>query len=146
MPHTSGRRQTCLSRNWPISPCVCLLLAFWPLTLVFGWGPVRGIRATEGVAALPYCLNPRALRRGPCFRRSLRPWAFAAGFAASMAATNLPALAQDDGMSILRDTETEEMLQSYEAPLAKAAGLDPSPRVWLLGDPEVNAFASYGDP
>ena len=95
---------------------------------------------------MSYCLNPRALRRGPCFRRSLRPWAFAAGFAASMAATNLPALAQDDGMSILRDTETEEMLQSYEAPLAKAAGLDPSPRVWLLGDPEVNAFASYGDP
>ena len=26
---------------------------------------------------------------------------------------------------MLRDTETEEMLQSYEAPLAKAAGLDP---------------------
>jgi predicted Zn-dependent protease len=55
-------------------------------------------------------------------------------------------MAQDGGINILRDTETEEMLQSYEGPLAKAAGLDPAPRVWLLGDPIVNAFASYGDP
>ncbi len=78
------------------------------------------------------------------FRAWARPLAFALGLAASLAATNLPALAQ--GVSILRDTETEEMLQSYEAPLARAAGLDPAPRVWLLGDPDVNAFVSYGDP
>ena len=55
-----------------------------------------------------------------------------------------PAFAQ--GISLLRDTETEDMLRSYETPLAKAAGLDPVPRVWLIGSPEVNAFASYGDP
>src|SRR6201995_5977111 len=54
-----------------------------------------------------------------------------------------PAFAQ--GISLLRDTETEDMLRSYETPLAKAAGLDPVPRVWLIGSPEVNAFASYGD-
>src|SRR5580698_1757399 len=48
--------------------------------------------------------------------------------------------------SILRDTETEEMLRNYETPLANAAGLNPVPRVWLIGDPEINAFASYGDP
>ena len=34
-----------------------------------------------------------------------------------------PARAQ--GIELLRDTETEDMLKSYEAPLAKAAGLDP---------------------
>jgi len=56
----------------------------------------------------------------------------------------LPARAQDD-LGILRDTETEEMLRSYETPLAHAAGLDPVPRVWLVGDPEINAFASYGE-
>jgi len=92
---------------------------------------------------LPDCLCHRALRR---FRHYYRPLAFAVGFIASMAETSLPAVAQDSGPSILRDTETEEMLQSYEAPLAKAAGIDPSPRVWLLGDPDINAFASYGDP
>jgi len=54
-----------------------------------------------------------------------------------------PAFAQ--GISLLRDTETEDMLKSYETPLAKAAGLDPVPRVWLIGSPEINAFASYGD-
>jgi predicted Zn-dependent protease len=63
--------------------------------------------------------------------------------AALVVGTNLPAMAQ--GISILRDTETEEMLKSYEAPLAKAAGLDPNAvRVWLVGDPEVNAFAAEG--
>ena len=67
---------------------------------------------------------------------SARPLAFAAGFAASMAAHQPAGVCPGCGISILRDTETEEMLQSYEAPLAKAAGLDPAPRVWLLGDPE----------
>jgi predicted Zn-dependent protease len=45
----------------------------------------------------------------------------------------------------LRDTETEEMLRSYETPLARAAGLDPVPKVWLVGDNIINAFATYGD-
>ncbi|HEY2835951.1 MAG TPA: M48 family metalloprotease [Rhizomicrobium sp.] len=62
-------------------------------------------------------------------------------FFAGLGAT--PAFAQ--GISLLRDTETEDMLKSYETPLAKAAGLDPVPRVWLIGSPDINAFASYGD-
>jgi len=69
---------------------------------------------------------------------------FAAGFVAAFMAYALPAWAQDDDMSLLRDTETEEMLRSYETPLARAAGLDPVPKVWLINGP-INAFASYGD-
>src|SRR4029078_11921604 len=74
---------------------------------------------------------------------ALRKWSFAAGFAASFLVYGLsaPAFAQ----SILRDTETEEVLNSYERTLARAAGLDPSPRVWLMGDNVINAFATYGD-
>jgi predicted Zn-dependent protease len=72
-----------------------------------------------------------------------RKISFAAGFAAALLAYALPASAQ--GISLLRDTETEEMLRSYETPLARAAGLDPVPRVWLVGDNIINAFATYGD-
>jgi predicted Zn-dependent protease len=87
-------------------------------------------------------------RFDPVSRRPGRRIAFAAGFALSAALTFTylgiaPAHAQ--GISLLRDTETEDMLNSFEAPLAKAAGLNPVPRIWLVGDPEVNAFASYGD-
>ncbi len=54
-----------------------------------------------------------------------------------------PALAQ--GITILRDTETEEMLKSYETPLARAAGLDPAAiHLYLVNDPEVNAFVAEG--
>src|SRR6201995_3618216 len=63
--------------------------------------------------------------------------------AVALLAYGLPAYAQDE-ISMLRDTETEEMLRAYEAPLARAAGLDPSPKVWLVNGP-INAFASYGD-
>ncbi len=50
---------------------------------------------------------------------------FAAGFATALLAYALPAQAQ--GFGILRDTETEEMLRSYEAPLAPRRG--PSTRI-----------------
>ena len=73
-----------------------------------------------------------------------RKLTFAAGFACAFMAYGLPAYAQGD-ISILRDTETEEMLRSYETPLAHAAGLNPIPKVWLIGDDEINAFASYGE-
>jgi predicted Zn-dependent protease len=86
--------------------------------------------------------------RNPDYRRSWRQIAFATGFVLPAvfffsALGITPARAQ--GITMLRDTETEEMLKSFEVPLAKAAGINPTPRVWLLGDPEVNAFASYGD-
>ena len=66
---------------------------------------------------------------------------FAAFFFAGPGAN--PAFAQS--ISLLRDTETEDMLNSYEAPLAKAAGLQPGDvHMYLVGDPEVNAFAAEG--
>ena len=73
----------------------------------------------------------------------LRKLCFAAGMAAALLVYGVPARAQEE-IRMLRDTETEEMLRSYEAPLARAAGLDPSPKVWLVQGP-INAFASYGD-
>jgi predicted Zn-dependent protease len=72
-----------------------------------------------------------------------RKLTFAAGFTCALLAYGLPAQAQE--ISLLRDTETEEALRSYEAPLARAAGLDPVPKVWLVNMNEINAFASYGD-
>jgi predicted Zn-dependent protease len=74
----------------------------------------------------------------------MRKALFAAGFTCAFLAYAGPAFAQDDEISMLRDTETEEMLRSYETPLAHAAGLDPVPKVWLVNGP-INAFASYGD-
>jgi len=73
----------------------------------------------------------------------LRKLTFAAGVAAGLMAFDLPALAQEGGISILRDTETEEMLRSYEMPLARAAGLDINAmHVMMVSDLEINAFAT----
>jgi predicted Zn-dependent protease len=74
-----------------------------------------------------------------------RKLTFAAGFASALLACGLPGSAWAQGISILRDTETEEMLRSYETPLARAAGLDPVPKIWLVGGNDINAFATYGD-
>ncbi len=84
-------------------------------------------------------------KTSPCEGQNsrLKKLAFAAGFALSLLGAATPALAQ--GINILRDTETEEMLKAYEAPLARAAGLDPDAiRMWLVGDNEVNAFVALG--
>ena len=57
-----------------------------------------------------------------------------------------PAYAQrDQGPSLLRDTETEQLFKDMARPLIVAAGLDPnSVNVVLLNDPEVNAFVATG--
>jgi predicted Zn-dependent protease len=63
----------------------------------------------------------------------------------SMAAVR-PAFAQDDeGPSVLRDSETELLFKDVARPLVKAAGLDAnSVNVVLLNDPEINAFVATG--
>ncbi len=63
-------------------------------------------------------------------------------------ATVRPAYAQqqqDQGPSVLRDTETERLFKDMAHPLIVAAGLDPnSVNVVLLNDPEINAFVATG--
>lgn len=68
-----------------------------------------------------------------------------AGFLApvivALGATLHPAAAQ--GIDIIRDAEIERVLRSYEDPLLKAAGIDPhTVKVYLINDPEINAFAT----
>ena len=84
------------------------------------------------------------MRSKPLAKQSLfHRLGLAASFLAIFYMNAAPALAQ--GISLLPDTETDEMLKSYEAPLAKAAGLDPDAvRVYLVNDNEVNAFAAEG--
>jgi predicted Zn-dependent protease len=60
-----------------------------------------------------------------------------------MCATALPVGAQS--LRLLQDTETERALQSYEDPLAKAAGLEPGAvRMYIVDDGSVNAFVAEG--
>jgi predicted Zn-dependent protease len=52
-----------------------------------------------------------------------------------------PVLAQD--ISIIRDTEIERVMKSYEDPLLTVAGIDPhSIKMYLIQDPELNAEAA----
>jgi predicted Zn-dependent protease len=53
--------------------------------------------------------------------------------------------AADDGPSVLRDTETEQLFKDMSRPLIQAGNLDPnSVNVVLLNDPEINAFVAQG--
>ena len=80
-------------------------------------------------------------------RTHARKLGFVLGFAGALLTvapwSALPAQAQANSNFALRDTETEELLKSYEMPLARAAGLDTnSVHVYLMGDLSVNAFAT----
>lgn len=53
-----------------------------------------------------------------------------------------PALAQAQGISLLRDAEIEEFLEDYSHPLFRAAGLSPeSIEILIVNDGSFNAFA-----
>ena len=55
-----------------------------------------------------------------------------------------PAQAQS-GISLLRDTEIEEILHKSADPIFEVAGFDPNDvRILLIGDKELNAFATQG--
>jgi len=69
--------------------------------------------------------------------------AFLAGALAGMILITGPAAAQ--GLILLRDTETERALRSYEDPLLKAGGLDPAGvKIYIVNDNSVNAFVAEG--
>ncbi|HEY4114345.1 MAG TPA: M48 family metalloprotease [Rhizomicrobium sp.] len=47
------------------------------------------------------------------------------------------------GIDIIRDTEIEHVLHSYEDPILKVAGLDPATvKIYVVNDPSINAFAA----
>jgi len=76
-------------------------------------------------------------------RRASRAFGLAAGCVAMLTIQTEQAVAQE--IQLLRDTETERLLKSYEDPLARADGLDPAAvRVYLIQDPSVNAFVAEG--
>ncbi len=67
--------------------------------------------------------------------------------AGALMAVPVAAIAQEGGggINLLRDTETEKFLRQVSEPLWIAAGLDPTAiHVYLVGDPEINAFVAEG--
>ncbi len=75
--------------------------------------------------------------------RIARLASFVLGFAGPLLLFAPQASAQ--GISILRDTETERLLKSYEDPLAKVDNLDPGAiKVYIVDDPSPNAFVAEG--
>lgn len=81
-------------------------------------------------------------------RTHWRKLGFALGFVSMLAAflplNPQPAQAQNNAIFALRDAETEELLRSWEIPLARAAGLDLNTvRVFVIGGLDFNAFATF---
>jgi len=79
-------------------------------------------------------------------RRPVRSFGRAALLSAALLTpfTALPARAQD-GLSLLRDTEIEAILHHEADPIFEAAGFEPKNiRILLVGDKELNAFATPG--
>jgi predicted Zn-dependent protease len=67
----------------------------------------------------------------------------AASVALSLCLTAEPVAAQ--GIDLIRDTEIERTLKSYEDPIATAAGLDPAAiHIYIVNDPSINAFVAEG--
>jgi predicted Zn-dependent protease len=81
-------------------------------------------------------------------RRATRALWLRAGLAALLVATSVAATAaraQDDVTGLIRDTEVEEILRADTAPIFRAAGLNPDEvRIIIVGDKEINAFATTG--
>lgn len=70
-----------------------------------------------------------------------RAAAFFAPMFIALVSTISPASAQS--IDVIRDTEIERVLHSYEDPILKAAGLDPhTVKIYLVNDPTMNAFAT----
>jgi len=69
-----------------------------------------------------------------------------AGLTALASVAAPAARAQDDSStSLIRDTEIEEILKEDTAPIFRAAGLNPDDiRILIVGDREINAFATTG--
>lgn len=92
---------------------------------------------------MPICNPLRQLARRIARGIPGRPVAFATGFLGALCAYAAPAQAQ--AISLLQDTETERLLQSYEDPILKVAGIDPAAvKIYLVNDTSLNAFVAEG--
>jgi predicted Zn-dependent protease len=75
--------------------------------------------------------------------RSIPRIALAAAAAISLVIRPGLAAAQEQGETLIRDTEIEEILHKDADPIFKAAGIDPSTvQIALIGSKELNAFAA----
>ncbi len=84
--------------------------------------------------------NPSVGRRGLTLRRAAT---VAIGMACALCLAVEPAAAQ--ALSLVRDTEAERLLRSYEDPILTVAGLDPAAvKMYLVQDSSINAFAAEG--
>lgn len=89
---------------------------------------------------MAFC-NPRIRISGDRLKTALRALAFVGPTLVALLAGTTSASAQ--GIQIIRDTEIERVLYSYERPLLEAAGIDPSTvHIYLNADPTINAFAT----
>ncbi|MCX7325309.1 MAG: M48 family metalloprotease [Hyphomicrobiales bacterium] len=79
-------------------------------------------------------------------RRALRSLALALGFVAVLAPRPVMAQAQGGkGLSIIRDTEIEQLLRDYSGPIFRAAGVNASQTdIVLIQDRSFNAFVANG--
>jgi predicted Zn-dependent protease len=80
--------------------------------------------------------------------RRKRRWLAAAAAIAFVAPTLIPppAFAQQGArISVIRDTELEELIHKEGEPMWRAAGLDPNNvHIVIMGDPDINAFTAGG--
>jgi predicted Zn-dependent protease len=102
-------------------------------------GRAEGGRRIQGLAIC----NPARIRVStiPAFVRRC-----ATGFLAAVCALSItvePAAAQE--LQLIRDTEVERLIKSYEDPILVVAGLDPAAvKMYIVQDPSINAFAAEG--
>ena len=77
--------------------------------------------------------------------RSFSHLALTAVLSLAATAQAFPARAQEEPLSLIRDTEIEEILKNDSAPLYRGAGLEAkSIHILLIGSKDLNAFASPG--
>ena len=89
---------------------------------------------------MAFC-NP--FERTRCALHSLNTIASTATLTVGLCFAVTPAAAK--GIDLIRDTEIERVLKSYEDPIATAAGLDPSAiKIYIVNDPDINSFVAEG--
>lgn len=75
--------------------------------------------------------------------RSISRFLLATLLTASLVARPGLAVAQDDGETLIRDTEIEEILHRDADPILRAAGIEPKTvQIAIVGSKELNAFAA----